>query len=62
LHLAARFSSNPETVALLLEATEVPCAVDSRERSAGDLLKINESLAGNHALELRFHEKCIEGN
>ena len=62
LHLAARFSSNPETVALLLDATDDPCAADTKERIASELLKVNVALAGDHALERRFHEICVEGN
>jgi hypothetical protein len=26
------------------------------------LLKVNDALAGDHALERRFHEICVEGN
>lgn len=62
LHLAARYSSNPETVASLLEATDDRCAADTKERTARELLKVNEALAGDHALERRFHEICVEGN
>ena len=62
LHLAARFSSNPEAVVLLLEATDAPCAVDTKERTARGLLRVNEALAGNHRLVIRFHEICVEGN
>ena len=62
LHLAARFSSNPETVASLLEATDDPCAADNKERTARELLKVNAALVGDHALERRFHEICVEGN
>lgn len=62
LHLAARYSSDPETVASLLEATDDPCAADTKERTARELLKVNDALAGDHALERRFHEICVEGN
>jgi ankyrin repeat protein len=62
LHLAARFSSNPETVALLLEATDAPCAADTKERTARELLRVNGALSGDHGLERRFHEICVEGN
>lgn len=61
LHLAAHFSSNPATVALLLEATADPCAADIKDRTARKLLKRNAALAGDHALERRFHEICVEG-
>ena len=62
LHLAARFSSNPETVALLFDATDNPCAADSKERTANDMLRANDALSGDRALERRFHEICLEGN
>lgn len=62
LHLAARHSSKPETVASLLEAMDDPCAADKKERTARELLKVNEAIAGDHALDLRFHEICVEGN
>ena len=62
LHLAARYSSNPETVASLLESTDDPCAADTKERTPRELLKVNEALADEHALERRFHEICVEGN
>ena len=62
LHLAARYSSNPETVVSLLEAMDDPCTADTRERTARELLKLNEALAGDHELERRFHEICVEGN
>jgi ankyrin repeat protein len=55
LHLAARYSSKPETVASLLETMDDPCAPDDKERTARELLKLNEAIAGDHALELRFH-------
>ena len=62
LHLAARYSSNSETVVSLLEAMDDPCAADTRERTASELLKLNEALAGHHELERQFHEICVEGN
>jgi ankyrin repeat protein len=61
LHLATLFSTNPETVVRLLEVTDDPCAADTKERTARELLKDNEALAGNHGLERRFHEICVEG-
>ncbi len=62
LHLAARYSSKSETVASLLEAMENPCAADKKERTARELLEVNEAIAGDHMLDLRFHEICVEGN
>jgi ankyrin repeat protein len=62
LHLASRFSSNSETIASLLQVTDDPCAADTKDRTARELLKLNEALAGDHALDLRFHEICVEGN
>lgn len=61
LHLAARFSSNPETVEIMLEASGDPCAADNKDRTARTHLKENKALAGDHALERRFHEICVEG-
>lgn len=62
LHLTARFASKKEAIELLLDATDNPCVTDSRDRTARKFLETNAALAGESALERRFHEICIEGN